>query len=141
MLILGFDIGEVRTGVAKSDETGLIASTLTTIKYDHEDYQTCLDRMLDLLEEYQPDEVVLGLPRHMNGDIGKKGELTLQFQEELQKCTNIPIKTWDERLTTVQSQKMLIGADVRRNKRKQVVDKIAATFILQSYLDAQRNKG
>lgn len=140
MNVIGLDIGEVRCGVAKSDSTGLIASTLTTLKYDHEDYETCLDMILDLIDEIHPDTIVIGFPKHMNNSIGEKGQLAIAFKEALENEVDIPIVLWDERLTTVMSNRMLISADVSRKKRKNVVDKIAATFILQGYLDALRNK-
>ena len=139
MVIIALDIGEVRCGVAKSDATGLIASTYTTLKYDHEDYETALDLMLDVIDEIKPDRIVIGFPKKLDNTIGAKGELSIAFKEALENEVDIPIELWDERFTTVMSNRMLIDANVSRKKRKQVVDKIAATFILQGYLDAKRN--
>lgn len=140
MVILGLDLGSVTCGVAKSDPTGLIASTLTTIRFAPDDYDSCLDQLLELVAEVKPDKIVIGLPKHMNGDIGEKGQLCLAFKDQLQLESGIEVIAWDERLTTVMSQRMLIGADMSRKKRKKVVDKVAATYILQGYLDSLRNQ-
>lgn len=139
MAIIALDIGEVRCGVAKSDATGLIASTYTTLKYDREDYETALDMMLAVIDEVKPERIIIGFPKRLDNTIGPKGELSIAFKDALENEVDIPVELWDERFTTVMSNRMLIDANVSRKKRKQVVDKIAATFILQGYLDAKRN--
>ncbi len=140
MNVIALDIGSVRCGVAKSDPSGLIASTLTTLKYPSEDYETCLDMILDLVDEIKPDTIVIGFPKKLDNTIGEKAELAMAFKDALENEVDIPIVLWDERYTTVMSNRILIQADVSRKKRKDVVDKIAATFILQGYLDAIRAK-
>ena len=139
MPIIALDIGEVRCGVAKSDATGLIASTYKTLKYDHEDYETCLDLILEVVDELKPETIVIGFPKRLDNTTGPKGELSIAFKDALEYEVDIPIELWDERFTTVMSNRVLIDANVSRKKRKNVVDQIAATLILQSYLDAKRN--
>lgn len=137
--IVGLDLGSVTCGVAVSDLLGIIASGVKTLRFPSDDYDACLDLVLDELKTLNAKKVVLGLPKHMNGDIGERGEICLAFKEMLENH-GIEVVMWDERLTTVISEKRLISADVSRKKRKKVIDKMAAVTILQDYLDRQ-NRG
>ena len=133
--VLGFDLGSRTLGVAVSDPLGMIARTVETFRFEEDDYDAALRRAGELIKEYSAKRIVLGLPKHMNGDIGIRGEISIKFKASLEEMYNIPVELVDERLTTVAAHKMLIGADVSRKKRKQVVDQIAAVQSLQGYLD------
>jgi putative Holliday junction resolvase len=133
--VLGFDLGSRTLGVAVSDPLGMIARTVETFRFEEDDYDAALKRAGELIKEYSAKRIVLGLPKHMNGDIGIRGEISIKFKASLEEMYNIPVELVDERLTTVAAHKMLISADVSRKKRKQVVDQIAAVQILQGYLD------
>lgn len=138
MKYLGLDLGSRTLGIATSDATGLIASTYKTIRHN-EEYDRLLEEVKQLIEELKIDEVVLGFPKNMNNTIGPKGELSLEFKEKLEKLVNVPIHLQDERLTTKSATDMLIMGNVSRKDRKKVVDSVAATIILQTYLDRKRN--
>ena len=133
--VLGFDLGSRTLGVAVSDPLGMIARTVETFRFEEDDYDAALKRAGELIKEYSAKRIVLGLPKHMNGDIGIRGEISIKFKASLEEMYNIPVELVDERLTTVAAHKMLISADVSRKKRKKVVDQIAAVQILQGYLD------
>lgn len=133
--IIGLDLGSVTCGVAIS-ETGIVASALKTIRFAPDDYDDCFDKLLKLLEEQRVKTVVLGLPRHMNGDVGVRGQLSQAFGAELEK-EGYHVHLWDERLTTVSAERLLLEGDVSRKKRKKVIDQMAAVQILQSFLDRQ----
>ena len=133
--VLGFDLGSRTLGVAVSDPLGMIARTVETFRFEEDDYDAALKRAGELIKEYSAKRIVLGLPKHMNGDIGIRGEISIKFKASLEEMYKIPVELVDERLTTVAAHKMLISADVSRKKRKQVVDQIAAVQILQGYLD------
>ena len=133
--IIGLDLGSVTCGVAIS-EMGIVARALTTIRFAPDDYDECFDKLLDLLEEHGVKTVVLGLPKHMNGDVGVRGQLSIDFGAELEK-EGYHVHLWDERLTTVSAQRFLLEGDVSRKKRKKVIDQMAAVQILQSFLDRQ----
>ncbi len=134
--IIGLDLGSVTCGVAISDPLGMIARALTTVRFAPDDYQACLEEVLKLCRENKVKKVVLGLPRHMNGDIGVRGQVSQDFAKMLEE-NGIHVDLWDERLTTVAAEKILISADLSRKKRKKVIDKMAAVQILQSFLDRQ----
>lgn len=138
MKYLGLDLGSRTLGIATSDSTGLIASTYKTIRHN-EEYDRLLEEVKQLIEELKIDEVVLGFPKNMNNTIGPKGELSLEFKEKLEKLVTIPIHLQDERLTTKSATDMLIMGNVSRKDRKKVVDGVAATIILQTFLDRKRN--
>ena len=133
--VLGLDLGSRTLGVAVSDPLGMIARTVETFRFEEDDYDDALKRTGDLIKEYSIKRIVLGLPKHMNGDIGIRGEISIQFKASLEEMYGLPVELVDERLTTVAAQKMLISADVSRKKRKKVVDQVAAVQILQGYLD------
>ena len=131
---LGFDLGSKTLGVSVSDPLGMIARALTTLRFDSDDYDSALAQAQALIREQQADKVVLGLPRHMNGDIGVRGEISIAFKEKLE-SSGVEVVLWDERLTTVAANRILLQGDVSRKKRKKVIDQMAAVQILQSYLD------
>lgn len=138
--IIGLDLGSKTLGVSISDTTGFIARALTTIRFDSDDYDDCFDQLLELLEKENVKEVVLGYPKHMNGDVGIRGQLSEDFARELE-FEGIKVHLWDERLTTVSAERLLISGDVSRKKRKKIIDQMAAVEILQSFLDRQKNRG
>ena len=134
MRYIGLDLGSRTLGVSLSDPSGLIASSYTVIRHN-EEYDRLVTEVKKIVEEYKASEIVLGLPKNMNGTIGPKGELSYKFKEMLENSIGIPVNLEDERLTTVEATNLLIKNDSSRKKRKKVVDSMAATIILQSYLD------
>jgi len=134
MRILALDHGTKRIGVALSDETATIAQPLEFIPA--EPFAKVLQRIKEIVIEKQVREVVVGLPRNMNGTYGPAAESARKFAATLREALGIPVKTWDERLTTVQANRFLIEAGLRREQRKTKVDQSAAAILLQSYLDA-----
>ncbi len=136
MRYLGLDLGSVTCGVSLS-MTGMIAETYCTVRFKPDDYDTCLDRVLEIVTKEKPDMIVLGLPLHMNGDLGERGEICMEFGKVLEAESGIQVVMRDERLTTVAAEQILLEADVSRKKRKKVIDQMAAVQILQGYLDAQ----
>ena len=136
MRVLGLDLGSRTCGVAVSDIMGMIARPVETIRFEEDDYELCLEKLQKHIKEFQIKKVVLGLPKHMNGDFGIRGEISIQFKEMLE-SQGLEVILWDERLTTVAATRILISADVSRKKRKQVVDQMAAVGILQNYLDSK----
>lgn len=144
MRIMGLDFGSKTVGVAVSDSLLITAQGVEIIRRKEENkLRQTLARIEELITEYEVEEIVLGLPRHMNATEGVRVELTLEFKEKLERRTGLPVHTWDERLTTVAADKTMIEAGVRRENRKEYVDMIAATLILQGYLDklAMQKKG
>lgn len=137
MKIIGLDLGSRTLGVAISDPSGLLASPIEIHRYREGDYDAALKRVLELAEENRTNKIVLGYPKNMNNTIGEKAELSISFKEELEKH-NLEVILWDERLSTREVTRMMISADLSRKKRKGQVDKLAATIILQGYLDSQR---
>lgn len=137
MRYLGLDLGSKTLGVAISDSTGLIASSYQTIHHN-EEYLKLVEKVSLLVEILKIDAIVLGFPKNMNNSIGPKGELSLKFKEKLEKKLSIPIFLQDERLTTKSATDILVSGNVSRKKRKKVVDSIAATIILQTYLDKEK---
>ena len=134
MRILGLDIGDVLIGVAVSDPSRIIAQGLDSIR--RVSLKKDVETIKNLINEYETDKVVAGLPKTLGGEIGIQAQKVLAFIESLQKAVDVPIVTWDERFTTVSANKVLIEADVSRKKRKQVADKLSAILILQGYLDS-----
>lgn len=135
MRILGLDVGTKTVGIAISDELGWTAQGLDTIKRNEKTPQEDFKSIKEIVEKYHVQKVIVGLPKNMNGTIGERGEACMRFAEELNRWIDCPIQMWDERLSTVAAQKVLISADVSRKKRKKVIDKMAAVVILQGYLD------
>lgn len=134
MRYLGLDLGSRTLGVAISDKTGLIASSLKVIRHE-EEYDRLIDEVKNLVLDLGVEAIVLGFPKNMNNTIGPKAELSLEFKEKLEKVLDIPVYLQDERLSTKSALDTLIKGDVSRKNRKKVVDSLAATIILQTYLD------
>ena len=140
MRIMGLDYGSKTVGVAISDPLLITAQGVEIIRRkDENKLRQTLARIEELITEYEVGEIVLGLPKHMNNDVGVRAELSLEFKEKLERRTGLPVIMHDERLTTVVADKTMMEAGVRREERKDYVDMIAATLILQNYLDMRSN--
>ena len=139
MKYLGLDLGSRTLGVSQSDATGTIASSYTVIRHN-EEYERLILEVKKIVADLNAEAIVLGFPKNMNNTIGPKGELSLNFKEKLEQELDIPIYLQDERLTTKTATDTLIMGNVSRKNRKKVVDSIAATIILQSYLDREGRK-
>ncbi len=136
MRIMGLDFGSKTVGVAVSDSLLVTAQGVEIIRRKEENkLRQTLARIEELIVEYEVEEIVLGLPKNMNATEGVRAELTLEFKDKLERRTGLPVHMWDERLTTVAADKTMMEAGVRRENRKKYVDMIAATLILQGYLD------
>ena len=143
MRIMGLDFGSRTVGVAVSDSLLVTAQGLEIIRRKEENkLRQTLARIEELILEYEIGEIVLGMPRNMNATEGERAELTLEFREKLERRTGLPVTLWDERLTTVAADKAMMEAGIRRENRREYVDRIAASLILQGYLDnrSMRNK-
>jgi len=140
MKYIGLDLGSKTLGIALSDKTGVIASTYKTINFKEDNYDELLSQIKTIIQNHQIDKVILGLPKNMNNTIGKRAEKTLQFKDKLEKYLNKKIILEDERWTTIQANNILLQADLSRKKRKKTVDKVAAVFILQNYLNKKRKE-
>ena len=137
MRILGLDYGSKTVGVAVSDPLGFTAQGVEIIRRKSENkMRQTLARIEELIAQYQVEEIVLGLPKNMNNTLGDRAEKSLELKETLERRTGLPVVMWDERLTTVEANRTLMEASVRRENRKQYMDKLAAVFILQGYLDS-----
>ncbi len=136
MRVMGLDMGSKIIGVAVSDELGLTAQARKTIR--RESLETDLEAIADLVQRFDVGKIVVGLPINMSGTLGVEARKVLEFVEDMRRVLPVSITTWDERLSTVQAQRVLLEAGLSRKKRKQVIDKTAATLILQSYLDAEQ---
>lgn len=133
MRIIGLDLGQKNIGVAVSDPLGFTAQGLTTIRRTNKEND--IREINKICSEYNAELLLIGLPKNMNGTIGSSGELAIEFGKLCENMISIEVKFWDERLTTVAAHKAMLEADLSRNKRKKIVDKVAATYILQGYLD------
>lgn len=138
MRILGLDVGKKSIGVAISDELRITAQGLKTIRRNPKGDE--FEHLLTLVSQYQVEEIVVGLPLNMNGSLGKQAEFVLSWIEELKRRVNLPVVTWDERLSTVEAGRTLLEADLSRRRRKRVVDKVASVLILQGYLQHLRRR-
>ena len=138
MRVLGLDVGSKRIGIAISDELGWTAQGIKTLH--RRESKSDLREIRDIADQYGVEEIVVGLPRNMNGSLGPQAQMVLGFIRDLRGVFDIPILTWDERLSTVEATKILIKGDLSRKKRKQKVDSLAAVLILQSYLDSLARK-
>jgi putative Holliday junction resolvase len=134
--ILGLDVGEKRIGLAVSDPLGITAQGLEVLK--RQDPETDLARLVEVARQWGVQEIVLGLPRHMDGRPGKAVPEILKLGQRLQEALGVKVATRDERLTTVEAERVLLQADLSRRRRRQVVDRLAAVLILQGYLDQRR---
>jgi len=134
---MGLDYGSKTVGVAISDSLLLTAQGIETIERKEENkLRKTLARIEALIKEYEVERIVLGLPLNMNDTVGERAERTLEFKAMLERRTGLEVILWDERLTTVEAEQILIESNVRREERKKYIDKIAAGFILQGYLDS-----
>ena len=138
MTYLGLDLGSKTCGIAISDRTGLIATSLEVIRYN--DYDELINKLNNIVISRNVDAFVLGNPKNLDGSLSKRSEITLEFKDLLLKEFNMEVIMQDERLSTVEAERMLISNNTKRKNRKQVIDKIAATIILQSYLDRRNNE-
>jgi len=134
---MGLDVGSKTVGIAISDALGWTAQGIETIKIDENAGQFGMSRIQELVTEYAVTSFVVGYPKNMNNSIGPRGEASEKFAEMLKEAFGLPVMLWDERLTTMAAERMLIEADVSRKKRKTVIDKMAAVVILQGYLDSK----
>jgi len=133
---MGLDVGTRTIGMAISDELGLTAQGLKTLK--RKSMEDDLQEIATIISQFEINKIVVGLPKNMNGTLGKQAEIVLKWMEVLKDKTQLPVVTWDERLSTVEASKVLLEADLSRRKRKKVIDKLAAVLILQGYLDQSR---
>ena len=135
MRVLGLDLGTKTLGIAVSDMTGLIATGIENFRFQAFDYEAAYKRIEEITSKYDVKEIVIGMPYHMNGDAGKSVEVVTKFKDILAERVKLPVHTMDERWTTKLATQYLLQADLSRNKRKQVIDKMSAVIILQNYLD------
>lgn len=138
MTYLGLDLGSKTCGIAISDRTGLIASSLEVIRYDG--YDELVNKLNNIVISRNVDAFVLGNPKNLDGSLSKRSEITLEFKKILEDRFKLNVIMQDERLSTVEAERMLISNDTKRKNRKKVIDKIAATIILQSYLDRRNHE-
>ena len=136
MRYLGLDVGDVRIGVALSDETATLATGLDTIR--RVGPRKDVKAVANLVRLHEAGELVVGLPRRLNGELGPQAQKVLAFMDDLRSAVKVPVVPWDERFTSAMAQQVLIEADVSRKGRKAVVDKVSAILILQNYLDYRK---
>lgn len=137
MRILGLDFGDRTVGVAVSDLMGWTAQGIEIVRRNEENnLKSTIARLKEIVLEYQVEKIVLGFPKNMNNTLGERAEKTLIFKQKLEKGFNLEVILWDERLSTMFAERMLLEADLSRAKRKKVIDKMAAVIILQGYLDS-----
>ncbi|TBL81580.1 Holliday junction resolvase RuvX [Paenibacillus thalictri] len=135
---MGLDYGDKTIGVALSDELGFTAQGLEVIRRKRDEPD--INRIKELVRQYEVTEIIVGLPKNMNNTIGPRGELCIAFAEGLKEELQLPVHMWDERLTTAAAERTLLEADVSRRKRKLVIDKMAAAIILQGYMDYSKKR-
>lgn len=140
MRVLGLDLGSKTLGMAISDYLGIIANPIGTFRFPENELPVALKEVERVVKEYSVEKIVLGLPKHMNGDIGIQGEYCLEFKKMIEENLAKEVTMVDERLTSRMAERVMIKADISRKKQKQNVDKLAATIILQSYLDFHSKK-
>ncbi|HIU64747.1 MAG TPA: Holliday junction resolvase RuvX [Candidatus Avacidaminococcus intestinavium] len=138
MRIISLDVGDKTIGIAMSDLTGTLATGLTTIR--RTSLEKDLDTLTKIVDEYTVDSIIIGLPKNMNGSLGERAQKSIDLAKILEeRFQSVTVKLWDERLSTVAAEKVLISADLRREKRKKIIDMMAAVVILQNYLDSTKN--
>ena len=140
MRYLGIDLGSKTVGLAMSDLTGTIASTFITIFFKDEDYKSTIDEIKQKVEEYDIKKIIKGHPKNMNNTLGERALITTEYKNMVEEKLDVPVIMFDERLTSVISNSILIEADMSRKKRKKKVDSIAAQIILQDYLNKEKNE-
>ncbi|ERJ13714.1 Holliday junction resolvase RuvX [Haloplasma contractile] len=134
MRALGLDLGSKTLGIAMSDALGYTAQGLETFRFNENHYVHAIDRVIELIDEHNVSKIVIGYPKNMDGSIGERAKIVERFVNKLKGKKPIDVVLWDERMTTMEAEKILIDADLSRKKRKKVIDKMAAIVILQSYL-------
>ena len=135
---MGLDVGTHTIGVAISDELGITAQGLKTVK--RRSLEADFEEISSIIDHFEISKIVVGLPKNMDGTLGKQAEKVFRWIRDLKDRTHLPVVTWDERLSTVGASKVLLEADLSRRKRKKVIDKLAAVLILQVYLDQRRER-
>ncbi|MCP3742587.1 Holliday junction resolvase RuvX [Rossellomorea sp. BNER] len=138
MRIMGLDVGSKTVGVAISDALGWTAQGIETVSINEQEGKFRLDRIEELAKEHEVDKVIVGFPKNMNNTVGPRGEASQRYANLIEKKLGIKTILWDERLSTMAAERILLEADVSRKKRKKVIDKMAAVMILQGYLDSQK---
>lgn len=138
MRVLGLDLGNRTLGMAISDFLGILANPIGTFRFEDQDLDSALEETKRVIKENQVEKIVLGFPKNMNGTIGPQAEYCLKFKEMLEEATALEVIMVDERLTSKQADVIMLAADMSRKKRKKNVDKLAATIILQTYLDTKK---
>ena len=140
MRYIGLDLGTRTLGISMSDVTRTIATSYTTLKFSEADYDSLIEPLKKLIDEYDVGKIVLGLPKNMNNSIGDRARTTLEFKALLEENLKLEVIMQDERLSTVEATNYLLEADLSRKKRKTKVDAVAANIILQTYLDREREE-
>lgn len=138
MRYIGLDLGTKTLGISLSDKLGILASSYKTIKFDNEDYSSLIPELKSIVEEYNITTAVLGLPKNMNNSLGFASERSMNFKKLIEENIDIEVVLEDERLSSVEANNVMINADLSRKKRKDKVDSLAATIILQRYLDRRK---
>ena len=138
MRYLGFDLGTRSLGISISDKTNLIASTLETIKFNQDDYESLHDKIESIINQYKITKIVLGLPKNMNNTLGDRAKATIEFKEKLVRWFNIEVILEDERLTTVQAYSYMHENNCSKKQKKKDIDAVSACIILQTYLDKKK---
>ena len=141
MRYMGLDLGTKTLGIALSDRDGIIASSYGTIRFENEDYDSLLPKVKEIVDNENVDIIVLGLPLNMNNSMGERANKTIVFKEKLSNYLNKEVFLQDERLSSVEANNYLIEADMSRKKRKMKVDSIAATIILETFMERRKNNG
>lgn len=139
MRYLGLDLGTKTLGIAKSDSLGLIASSYKLLKFENEDYESLINPLKEIIDELKVDKLVLGLPKNMDNSLGFAAERSLNFKKLVEDKLNIEVILQDERLSSVEANNLMIMGDTSRKNRKEKVDALAATIILQRYLDQRKD--
>lgn len=140
MRYLGLDLGTRTLGVSISDLTATIATAYKTIRFKENDYDACLEELKNIITEYKIQKIVLGFPKNMNNTIGERAEIALGFKSKLEQVFHLEVILQDERLSTVEATNYMIEADLSRKKRKKKIDGLAASIILQTYLDKMKGR-
>lgn len=138
MIVIGLDLGDKTLGIAKSDSSQIIASSYDTLRFENNDFQDALNKLTVVVKELEPEKIILGLPKNMDGSIGFQAQKVLDFKTMIEENLHLDVELIDERLTSKMANSVMIEADFSRKKRKQRVDKLAAMLILQSYLDRRK---
>ena len=140
MKILGLDLGSKTLGIAMSDDNETIAFAKETFRFEQDDYDAAVDKTIEYIKQYNIKKVVLGLPKHMNGSLGERAEISMEFKDVLESLIEVEVILMDERLTTVTALNSLKNMDSSIKQRKEKVDQLAAQTILQDYLERQKNE-